>query len=179
MAPVVTVEDLLTSDATPALSGSTDDATANVRVTLGTETYEAINYGDGTWALLDNTISDGLADGTHDVIVAATDAAGNVGMDQTTNELTVDTTPVVSAGENQIIDEGQTVSIEASVVDANPDDTHTAVIDWGDGSTPEAGVVTKVQDAFVVEGNHVYVDDGVYTLRVTVTDSQGKSDQDS
>ena len=64
MAPVVTVEDLLTSDATPAQSGSTDDATANVRVTLGTETYEAINYGDGTWALLDNTISDGLVGGS-------------------------------------------------------------------------------------------------------------------
>ncbi|MEQ1067968.1 Ig-like domain-containing protein, partial [Acinetobacter chenhuanii] len=51
--------------------------------------YQAVNNGNGTWTLADNTLPV-LANGPHNVTVTATDPAGNVGT--TTGVLTVDTT---------------------------------------------------------------------------------------
>ncbi|WP_228253098.1 Ig-like domain-containing protein, partial [Acinetobacter baumannii] len=42
--------------------------------------YPAVNNGDGTWTLADNTLP-ALTDGPHTITVTATDAAGNVGND--------------------------------------------------------------------------------------------------
>jgi PKD repeat protein len=85
VAPVVTVDTLVTNDATPQLTGTVDDAAAVVEVTVAGTAYVATNNGDGTWTLADDTISPALADGTCDVSVSAADLAGNVGTDTTTN----------------------------------------------------------------------------------------------
>ncbi|WP_228156008.1 Ig-like domain-containing protein, partial [Acinetobacter nosocomialis] len=62
---------------------------AKVVVTVDGVDYPAVNNGDGTWTLADNTLPV-LTDGPHTVTVTATDPAGNVG---TTNAVvTVDTT---------------------------------------------------------------------------------------
>ncbi len=50
--------------------------------------YPAVNNGDGTWTLADNTLP-ALTDGPHTITVTATDAAGNVGND--TAVVTIDT----------------------------------------------------------------------------------------
>ncbi|MFA3107783.1 Biofilm associated protein, partial [Acinetobacter baumannii] len=68
-APVVALDDVLTNDSTPALTGT-------------------VNNGDGTWTLADNTLP-ALTDGPHTITVTATDAAGNVGND--TAVVTIDT----------------------------------------------------------------------------------------
>ncbi|WP_151692059.1 MULTISPECIES: Ig-like domain-containing protein, partial [unclassified Acinetobacter] len=89
VAPAVTVTTTLTNDSTPALSGTINDPTAKVVVTVDGVNYSATNNGDGTWTLADNTLPV-LTDGPHTVTVTATDPAGNVG---TTNAVvTVDTT---------------------------------------------------------------------------------------
>ncbi len=89
VAPAVTVTTTLTNDSTPALSGTINDPTAKVVVTVDGVNYPATNNGDGTWTLADNTLPV-LTDGPHTVTVTATDPAGNVG---TTNAVvTVDTT---------------------------------------------------------------------------------------
>jgi hypothetical protein len=90
-APSVAVDELTTMDTRPQLTGTVDDSAAVVRVTVAGRTYTATNNGDGTWTLADNTIRPPLVDGVHDVQVTATDVAGNVGVDMTTGELTVDT----------------------------------------------------------------------------------------
>jgi hypothetical protein len=91
---VVTVDPLTTTDLTPRLTGTSDDASTVVRVTVAGNTYRAANNGDGTWMLADDTISPALAVGTHNVVVTATDLAGNVGTDGTTDELKIErTTP--------------------------------------------------------------------------------------
>jgi hypothetical protein len=96
-APTVAVTPLTTKDNTPQLTGTVDDPTAIVKVTVNGQTYTAKNNGDGTWTLADNTITTALADGTYNVTATATDTAGNIGTDATTNELTVDTkAPVVT-----------------------------------------------------------------------------------
>jgi len=79
--------------------------------------------------------------------------------------------PVVEAGADQTVDEGDTVSLDpATFTDAGVADTHTAEIDWGDGSPVEAGTLTQGAGSGSVDGSHVYADNGVYTVTVTVTD---------
>ncbi|MHC5552920.1 Ig-like domain-containing protein [Vibrio parahaemolyticus] len=99
VAPIVTVNDATTNDATPTLTGSVDDATASVTVTVDGADYTATNNGDGTWALADNTLAS-LADNSYTVTVTATDEAGNQGT--TTGTLNIDTvapdSPVINAG---------------------------------------------------------------------------------
>ncbi|EJL6857232.1 VCBS domain-containing protein [Vibrio alginolyticus] len=75
-APNVGFSDLATNDSTPALSGTVNDATASIVVTINGVDYPAINNGDGTWSLLDNTLPE-LAEGEYVVKITATDPAGN------------------------------------------------------------------------------------------------------
>ncbi|MCZ2943735.1 Ig-like domain-containing protein [Acinetobacter baumannii] len=89
VAPTVALDDVLTNDSTPALTGTVNDPTATVVVTVDGTDYPAVNNGDGTWTLADNTLPT-LADGPHTITVTATDAAGNVGND--TAVVTIDTT---------------------------------------------------------------------------------------
>lgn len=89
VAPVVTVNPLVTRDATPPLSGTVNDAWATISVTVGGQTRAAANNGDGTWTLADNALSP-VAPGAYDVRVAAADGAGNTGHDATTGELTIE-----------------------------------------------------------------------------------------
>ncbi|MDH2507425.1 Ig-like domain-containing protein, partial [Acinetobacter baumannii] len=74
----------------PALTGTIDDPTATVVVTVDGVDYPAVNNGDGTWTLADNTLPV-LADGPHTVSVTATDVAGNVST-PVTGTVTVDAT---------------------------------------------------------------------------------------
>ncbi|WP_157671756.1 Ig-like domain-containing protein, partial [Acinetobacter sp. MN12] len=87
-APIVTVDDDLSNDATPALTGTVNDPTATIVVNVDGVDYPAVNNGDGTWTLADNTLPT-LGEGPHTVTVTATDPAGNVGTD--TAVLTIDT----------------------------------------------------------------------------------------
>ncbi|OUC57273.1 hypothetical protein MWQ_19329, partial [Acinetobacter seifertii] len=88
-APVVALNDVLSNDSTPALTGTVTDPTATVVVTVDGVNYPATNNGNGTWTLADNTLP-ALTDGPHTITVTATDPAGNVGTGSAV--LTVDTT---------------------------------------------------------------------------------------
>ena len=88
VAPVVTVDELITGDPTPPLTGTVNDNDAVVTITVDGNSYDAVNNGDGTWILLDNTIAP-LSEGIYDVNAVATDMADNVGSDATTDELTI------------------------------------------------------------------------------------------
>ena len=54
-------------------------------------------------------------------------------------------------------------------------DTHTAVIDWGDG-TIEPGAVNETGGSGTAAGSHAYGLAGSYGVSVTVTDKDGDSD---
>ena len=85
VAPVVTVDSQNANSSRPAITGTVDDPNATIVVTIDSEPYPAINNGD-TWTLPAGTIAP-LAAGTYDVSVTATDQAGNVGQDQSMDEL--------------------------------------------------------------------------------------------
>lgn len=69
---------------------------------------------------------------------------------------------------------GAPVTVSATFDDPG-DDTHSASVDWGDGSSTDLDVVTG--DGF--EASHTYAAAGAYTIVVSVTDSDGDGDSAS
>ncbi|ERP96697.1 hypothetical protein Q674_16680, partial [Acinetobacter sp. COS3] len=49
LAPAITIDDIITNDSTPALTGTVNDPTATVTVNVNGVDYPATNNGDGTW----------------------------------------------------------------------------------------------------------------------------------
>gem|GEM_PF-4741099 len=78
--------------------------------------------------------------------------------------------PIVGPAGPVAIGAAATVAIPFS--DAGVQDTHSALIDWGDG-TSSAGVVSEVAGAGEARGVHSYVLPDVYTVTATVEDDDG------
>jgi len=121
--------------------------------------------------------------GFYKVMVTVTDDDGASASDTLT--VTVNNVaPLVLAGAAQEVHEGEIVSLASSIfIDPGNEDTHTATIDWGD-NTVEAGKIIEVpaepSDLIVgvngiVANKHIYADNGVYTVSITVTDDDGAS----
>lgn len=165
---------------------------STVRLALATftdagmaDTHSAtIDWGDGTvsvgtvgQAAGSGAVSGSHAyadDGTYTVTVTVTDDAGDSHSD-TFLVAVGNVAPVVDAGPDQTANEGDTITLAwAAFTDAGTADTHTATIDWGDG-TVRVGTVTQAAGSGTVLGSHAYADDGTYTVTVTVTDNDGGS----
>jgi Ca2+-binding RTX toxin-like protein len=67
---------------------------------------------------------------------------------------------------------GQSVSYSLPFSDAGTADTHTASINWGDG-TSSTGTVSEAAGVGTVSGAHVYTSTGTYTITITLTDDDG------
>ena len=91
IAPIISVDDLITSDPSPALSGTIDDHTATISITVAGQTLAAANNGDGTWTLADDALSI-LVEGSYTISATATDDNDNTS-NMVTATLTVDLTP--------------------------------------------------------------------------------------
>jgi VCBS repeat-containing protein len=160
-------------------SGSFSDADADDSWTA------TVDYGDGSGvqslALTGTTYAlnhDYAGSGTYSVTVIVTDDQGASGSDTAT--VTVgNLPPVVNAGADQVAGEGATIQLTVNVSDPGSADTHTSIIDWGDGTNPEIAPVTDAAGTSFISVNHIYVDNGVYTVAVRVTDDGGASAADT
>jgi Bacterial Ig-like domain/FG-GAP repeat/RTX calcium-binding nonapeptide repeat (4 copies) len=172
-APTVTVDPLSTSDVTPALTGTVSDSGSSIEVTVNGVAHAAVNNGDGTWTLPDNTITVPLAEGVYDVSVTATNQAEVpvVGADATTDELTVDITdPLVTF--NSKITGDTTPELTGTVTDADLSAAITVAI------TGVVGSFTAVNNG---DGTWTLPDNtispalavGTYDVTVTVVDAAG------
>ena len=115
------------------------------------------------------------------IVLRVTDRGARFSFASTTLTLT-DGNGMVAlvAGGDQQAEEGDTVSLApATFANSALLEAHTATIDWGDGTFAEAGVVVEAGGSGTVDGSHVYVDNGVYAVTVTVTDTVGSSDFDT
>jgi hypothetical protein len=65
----------------------------------------------------------------------------------------------------------KTVVLSGLFVDVGTLDTHTAVVDWGDGSPLEQVSIDAATRAF--NGTHTYLTGGIFAITVTVTDDDG------
>jgi len=89
--------------------------------------------------------------------------------------------PVLTAAGDQTIDEGERLDLTGgslgSFVDVDTLDTHTATVNWGDGTPTELAVVNQGSGNGTLDGSHTYADNGVYTVTVGVADGAGGSDR--
>ncbi len=169
VAPTVAVTTALTNDSTPALTGTVNDPTAKVVVTVDGVNYPATNNGNGTWTLADNTLPT-LTDGPHTITVTATDPAGNVG---TTNAVvTVDTTaPVVAL--NDVLTNDSTPALTGTVTD--PTATVVVTVDGVNYPATNNGDGTWT----LADNTLPVLADGPHTVTVTATDPAGNVGTDS
>ena len=169
---------------------------------------QSINWGDGTEAALAiesvpfgppgslagllGTLhgSHVYADnGDYAVTFTLTDDDGGVATETLTMSILIANDPAVAeAGAGATISEGGEFSLSgASFTDRGTLDTHTAGIDWDDGTTT-AGLVTETPFgppsstagmSGAVAASHVYADDGECKPVLTVTDDDEESGADS
>lgn len=87
--------------------------------------------------------------------------------------------PVLSNPGDKNANEGANFNINGlfNFTDADSGDTHTAMVDWGDGSGVQPITVVPNSGGGTINGSHTYVDDGNYTLMVRVIDNQGGGDE--
>lgn len=177
----------------PPVVSAGRDRTTNGNVNLDDSSFSdpgtgdthtaTVDWGDGTpveTAVVDEAGGAGFveadhaysADGTHTVEVCVTDDDGASACDSFTTEvLFTNVAPValVQSGVTGI--EGSTVEIGVGFTDTNPGDTHSATVDWGDGTSAE-NVILQDGGGFGQGGaTHTFVDNGTYTIAVEICDT--------
>lgn len=146
----------------------------------------SVNYGNGAGTQvgqISGATCTGSAhpyadDGTYTVTITVTDKDGATSSASTTHTVT-NAAPEVGAisvtPNPPVIAVDTSVSTTVPFSDAGILDTHTAVGDWGDGTLCDSA--TDI-DCAVIEsggvgtatGSHTYIEAGVYTVGVTVSD---------
>ena len=85
--PVITINSITTDLPSPEITGTINDVSADILITINSLQYVANNNGEGTWTLPAGTITELPAVAIYEVIARATDALGNVATDNTIEEL--------------------------------------------------------------------------------------------
>lgn len=107
------------------------------------------------------------------------DGSGTAGANVTVNNVE----PVIQVFESDATfavkgEEGEPVTVMGSFTDVGILDTHSAMVDWGDG-TVEAVALVQGMGSGTIQGSHAYAVGGVYTVTLTVTDDDTGSHQAS
>ncbi|MEG3756292.1 Ig-like domain-containing protein, partial [Psychromonas arctica] len=155
----VSIDALVTNDTSPALSGSIDDATATVIVTVNGIDYTTVNNGDGTWSLAADILPD-LAEGDVVISVSASDEAGHT--DSATTTIEVDTTaPLISV-------DSLTTTDNTPMLTGNVEDTTATVVVTVDGI--EYAATNNADGSWTLADNTLpALDDGETIITVTAT----------
>ncbi len=87
--------------------------------------------------------------------------------------------PEVNAGADQKVIVRQLISLTATFTDADVNDTHTATVNWGDGTPVSGGTVTKNNGGGTVTASHSYLQPGKFTVTVCVKDNHDAQNCDT
>src|SRR5690606_25019885 len=149
---VPTIDNLVTNDPLPEITGTADSAdNLTIEVNGGTYTEgdgNLVDNGNDTWTLLVPAGNE-IPDGVYDVVATATDVAGNTSVDTTVDELTIDST-------------GPTVPTIDNLVTNDPLPEITGTADSADNLTVEVNGVTYTEG----DGNLVDNGNDTWTLLV-------------
>ncbi len=123
--------------------------------------------------------------GTYTVTVTVTDNGG-LSSTQTFQIVVGNVGPTVQPIAQQSVDEGSQFSLPGVTFnDPGTLDTHTATVNWGDGSSTEVATVTESPFGppgstsgltGAISGSHTYGEPGTYTVTISVTDNGGLTD---
>lgn len=172
--PVITVDNLLTNNTLPTITGTIDDSivlsnfSISVNGNLYTPTVTSVPLFPDTWSV---TVTTPIPQGIYNVIASATDEAGNAGSDSTTNELEIDTTlPVVDLNELQT--NNRRPVLTGTVTDPNNRPTSVSVTISGTGVF-FSNVTVNPDGTWATPAPSVDIADGTYTVIATGTDGAG------
>lgn len=113
-------------------------------------------------------------DGTYDFRLTVSDGRTAVSDDVT---ITVGNVAPIAEALAEPASEGGMALVTASFTDAGILDTHTATIDWGDGSPTEDVTISAQGNGWgSLYATHVYGDAGSFTATITVVDDDGGVD---
>src|SRR5690606_200496 len=179
-APMIpTVNEIITNDTTPELTGTADSAD-ELTVEVNGVTYtegdgDLTDNSDDTWTL---QIPDGseIPEGVYDVVATATDLAGNTSTDTTVDELTIDTTDPTTPTVDELITNDTTPELTGT---ADSEDALTVEVNGvtyaeSDGYLTDNGDGTWVLQIPV--GNEI--PEGVYDVVAVATDIAGNTASD-
>jgi RHS repeat-associated protein/uncharacterized repeat protein (TIGR01451 family) len=110
-------------------------------------------------------------DGTYVFELEVTDGLGGTATDQVS--VTVRNAAPVMTIEPGDAYAGGVTQVNGTFTDPGWVDTHTATLDWGDGTTQQVPVSTQGSGWGTFFGSHVYRTAGTYQLTVTLTDDDG------
>jgi len=142
----------------------------------GTDTHTIQwDFGDGSSMVDTLSPTHQFADnGTYAVTLKVTDDDGAAGTD-TLNVIVNNVAPKISGGNDTTIDEGDIFTGSGDFADPGAD-TWSATVDFGDGSGAQPHSLNPDKSYHL---NHKYVDDGIYTVRISVNDDDGAMDTDA
>ncbi len=115
-------------------------------------------------------------DGTYDFRLTVTAPNGHSSTDDVRVTVT-NAAPVVSPGGVSFATEKGVSLVTATFTDPGVVDTHTATVDWGDGTDPvSVPVLAQGTGWGEVQAAHTYSTDGTFTVTVTLSDDDGGTD---
>lgn len=126
---------------------------------------------DGIWDTewLDQPTTTYIWNDNYDGVVKLEVSDGELS-NETTAQITINNVaPIVNAGQDQVVDEGETVNFNGSFTDHGINDTHNIKWDFGDGTIVTGSLKTT----------HRYVDNGIYNVTLTVTDKDNAVSTDN
>jgi uncharacterized repeat protein (TIGR02543 family) len=171
--PRVTIGSLRTNGTRPTITGTIDDLSATISITLAGRTYSSPNPGTGVWALDGSMLAQPLGEGLYPVSVTATDKAGNVTTVTNASALTIDLTPPTVTVKLQSANSGRptisgTVNDATATVTITVAGTSYTALNAGDGtwSLPGSSLVAPLGA-------------GAYDVVAMVTDLLGNSSYDT
>ena len=141
-----------------------DDQTLDYYVDWGDGSDESSTLTSGSTVNLNHQYLD---DDVYEIYLEVEDSDGDTD-DQSFFVTVNNVDPVVDAGVDQIVNEGDLVTVNPSFTDVGTLDTHEATVNWGDGTVNDLGTQTS---PFL--DTHTYADNDVYTVTVTVIDDDG------
>ena len=104
------------------------------------------------------------------------------GTDTDTASVTIaNADPIANAGADKTGTEGSSVSFTFNCTDPGVNDTWSASVDWGDGSTDTTFASVTCNTATTFNASHTYADDdgSPFTVTLTVNDDDGGTDTDT
>ena len=173
-APTTSLQALVTNDNSPLLQGAVDDISATVQVQVDGQDLSANNNHDGTWSLAAGELS-ALADAIYDVVVTATDVAGNSSIDSSINDLEIDTVApdAPAALDLDVASDSGTADDDDVTSDTTPTIHGTAeagsAVELLDGSTSLGNATTDGSGNWTIVATPL--PDGNHSLTVQATDA--------
>ena len=158
-------------------------------VDWGDGTFDEFMYAAGTTSFsethqyLDDNPTGTLSD-SPTITVLLTDDDNGSDLQRVSPEIS-NLNPMIGETPDRSVDEGERFELEEGgllgigFTDVGTQDTHTATIDWGDGTTVENLTVTFVDGIGRLNGGHTYADNGSYTVTITLNDDDGGADEQS